>query len=170
MRQAVCVLGLFVGLGLIGGCGFTDPLGGTIQNVISQMDQAQAKMNGVSEQLDAVFKVADKEGRQIKKKDLTADPVKTAFKELHDAGTGLVAKKDKAEQMKGKVDAERAEALRKEHGGNIAAKTEDLNKAWNRLKTILQDVRAHADDDAITYLDDEMRTALADFEALTRQK
>jgi len=153
----------------LNGCA-TDRAAESIQNILSQEDQAQVKLNGVSDVLDTIRKKADDKGKPITKKDLTQEDVKTAFKELHEAGKILNKKKDEAERLKGTVTPERASALWEENKGNILAKKEELDKAWRRLKEVTQKVRANAEDEAITYLDEELRTALAEFEALTRQK
>ncbi len=171
MRQAVRYVALFVALGLLSGCA-SDPVGEAIQNVLSQMDQATVKLKALSDTLEGVLRNADKDNNgKIVKKDLTQEPVKAAFKELHDAGMQLVARRDKAEQLKGKVTEERQKELQKEYANNLRAKLDEQKKEWDRLKGITDKIREQADDTETRDLfEEELRNALADFESLTRQK
>jgi hypothetical protein len=171
MRQAVVVFGLFIGLSLMSGCG-GDPVEKAVQNIISQMDAAQAKMGAVADALQAAIKKAKDQNRPVEKKDLTSGAVDVgkALDELHEVGTALVAQNDNAQQLKGKVTPEQAKALQAQYQQSIKAKVNDLDTTWKRLKDLMQQFKANADSDATAFLDDRWRAAMADFEALTRQK
>jgi hypothetical protein len=166
MRQAVLVLGMFVGLGLMAGCGASDPVTTTIDEIINSMNDSRVKMDGVTKELKTA---ADKaSGKSIEKKDL-ADAVK-AMDELRKAGSTLHEKQDKAAQLKSKVPSERKAQLRELNQGRVATALDDLNKAYSELKLAVESVRKVANTEATDYLDEQMRTAVQEFESISRQK
>lgn len=169
MRQAVMLLGLFVMLGLLAGCGASDPMVQTADGIIGQMRKGAAEMRNISGELNKAVSTAKKDGKKIGKKDLA--PAIKAMKELRDAGNKMADLSVDAERFKGKVSSEKAEALRNKFQNSVLNEFGELEKAYTELKQVADQVRSLTDDqETLTDFNDELRTATQEFESLTRQK
>jgi hypothetical protein len=169
MRQAVTVLGLFLGLGLVSGCTYTDPVVQTIDGIIGQMREASKEMRTVTEKLTKVVQEAEKANKKITKKDLA--PVVKDMDGLRKVGLKLVEFNTDAERYKAKLTTQQAEEMKDRFRGEVINETDTLNREYEKLKQVSEKVRNMADSqETREHFTEEFRISLQEFESLTRLK
>jgi hypothetical protein len=173
MRQAVLVIGFFFGLGLLSGCGEGDPVRGSINRIISQMEDGRIKIDNISADLKKAVDQAKDNGKPLKKEDLAA--ARKSMEGLRETGKKLHEFNTEAKQLKDKLTPERREQLRKEYHGKIDDATKALSTAYDELKLQMQRVQKALGDDpaqqkVFADLENDYHDAVQEFESIVRQK
>jgi exonuclease VII small subunit len=173
MRQAVLIIVFFFGLVLLSGCGAGDPLRGSINRIISQMEDGRIKMDNVSADLKKAVDQAKESGKQLKKEDLAT--ARKSMEGLRETGKKLHEYNAEAKQLKDKLKPEHQEELRKEYQSRIQSATDELTKAYDKLKLAFADVsdalgKDTAQRKVFTDLENDYHDAVQEFESIVRQK
>ena len=174
MRQAVLGLGLFLLLGTVAGCGYTDPAVQVADGIIGQMRESSTEMRKVTEELDKVVGEAKKNNKKFTKADLK--PAVKAMEGLRQVGTKLVELNADAERIGAKVTTEKSQELLNQYKGRAQSEFEALDAAYSALNKSADQVRALIDTsdttgaETLEFFNDELRTAMQDFVSLTRPK
>lgn len=172
MRQAVIVIGSFLLLSTLAGCA-TDPIDLVVEEVIKEMSNARAQLGSVSDKLEGSAKLAKEKNKKISKSDLkdifTGEQAPS--KSLRKVGDNMNKLFADANGIKAKVNEAKQQALKEKFKGRLESSFRDLGKEFDRLKRAEAEAKKlAADSDTVQYLEENMREALQEFEAVTRQK